>query len=111
MHIANTRIKNIANIDTEIGQLDYAVPLAVLCELESLSNDTKKGAMARLTLQYIQNYQVLPIIGSFADDAIVKHIRDNGGIVATMDIELKQKIKTLGGSIISVANDRILLER
>ena len=110
MHIANTRIKNIANIETEIGSLDYFVPTIVLQELENLTNDIKKGTNAKSTLEYIKNFQKIEIAGSFADDAILDYVKKNGGIVATMDKELKNKIKNLGASIISVGNDRIVLE-
>ena len=111
MHIANTRIKNIANIETEIGQLDYFVPDIVLQELETLSNDKKKGANAKSTLTHIQNFSKIELVGTYADTAILDYIKKYGGMVATMDKELKNKIKNLGGSVISVANDRIILEQ
>lgn len=38
------------------------------------------------------------------------HVKQNGGIVATIDIELKIKIKENGGTVLSLANDRIVLE-
>lgn len=34
----------------------------------------------------------------------------NHGIVATIDVELKRRIKENGGSILSVSNDKIVLE-
>ena len=110
MHIANTRIKNITNIETEIGSLDYFVPSIVLHELENLTNDTKKSPNAKSTLEYIKNFKKIEITGSFADNAILDYVKKNGGIVATMDKELKNKIKNLGASVISVGNDRIVLE-
>ena len=111
MHIANTRIKNITNVETEIGQLDYIVPLVVLHELENLTKDEKKGSNANSALNYIQNFKMNEIFGIFADRAILEYVKHNGGIVATMDKELKNKIKELGGSVISIANDRIVLEK
>lgn len=38
------------------------------------------------------------------------HVQQNGGMVATIDIELKRKIKESGGTVLSLANDRIILE-
>ena len=111
MHIANTRIKNIVNVETEIGQLDYIVPLVVFQELENLTKDEKKGSNANSTLNYIQNFKMNEISGNFADKAILEYVKHNGGIVATMDRELKNKIKEFGGSVISIANDRIVLEK
>jgi rRNA-processing protein FCF1 len=37
-------------------------------------------------------------------------VQKNHGIIATIDSELKRRIKENGGSILSVANDRIILE-
>jgi len=40
----------------------------------------------------------------------LNYIKENGGIVATIDKELKYKIKNFGGSVISIANNIIVLE-
>jgi hypothetical protein len=37
-------------------------------------------------------------------------VKKHGGIIGTMDKELKQKVKNVGGSIMSYSNDRIVLE-
>ena len=50
------------------------------------------------------------ISGTSVDDAIVLHVKKNGGIVATIDIELKKRIKENNGTVLSLANDRIVLE-
>ena len=111
IHISNTRIKNLANIETEIGQLDYVIPSIVVKELEKLSNDPKKDIKAKSTLENIKNFKKMEMSDDFADIAILDYIEKNGGgIVATMDKELKNKVKNLGGSVISIANDRIVLE-
>lgn len=52
----------------------------------------------------------MEIFGTKVDDALVSHVKKDGGIVATIDIELKRKIKENGGTILSLANDRIILE-
>ena len=110
IHIANTRIKNIANLETEIGSLNYVVPSVVTHELENLVNDPKKGNKAESALNYIKNFKKIEILGNFADNAILDYITNHTGIVATMDRELKNKVKDLGSSIISISNDRIVLE-
>ncbi len=38
------------------------------------------------------------------------YAKKNGGIIATIDIELKRRVKKNGGSIVSLASDRIVLE-
>ena len=50
------------------------------------------------------------IRGKKADVAILDFIKENRSIVATMDKELKNKIKQSGSSILSIHNDKIVLE-
>lgn len=52
----------------------------------------------------------MKISGKTVDDALISHVKKNGGLVATIDIALKRAIKENGGTIISLANDRIILE-
>ena len=52
----------------------------------------------------------IKLSGKSVDDALVLHVMKNGGIVATLDVQLKKRIKENGGSILSVANDKIILE-
>jgi len=110
IHLATKRIKNISTLDTEIGQLQFVVPDVVETELESLSKEPNKKLDAQKTLEYIKKLKKIPLSGKFADNVIISHIQKHGGIVATLDKELKNKIKNLGGSIISLSNDRIVLE-
>ncbi|MGI0007898.1 MAG: hypothetical protein ACREAR_07895 [Nitrosotalea sp.] len=46
--VASTRIKNISNVETEIGALEYVVPNMVVKELERLALDDKKKALLRM---------------------------------------------------------------
>lgn len=108
--LATKRIKNISKIDTEIGQLKFVVPTVVKNELQNLTLDPKKEKDAIATLNYIKNFKKIGIEGNFADRGILEHIKIHGGIVATTDKELKNKIKTSGGSVLSISNNRIVLE-
>ena len=46
--VASTRIKNISNVETEIGALEYVVPNMVVKELERLVLDDKKKALSKM---------------------------------------------------------------
>lgn len=52
----------------------------------------------------------MTITGRSVDDAIVMYVQKNGGMVATIDAELKRRVKQSGGTVLSLANDRIILE-
>ncbi|MFQ5440905.1 MAG: PIN domain-containing protein [Nitrosopumilaceae archaeon] len=110
IHFATHRIKNIDNIDIEIGPLSFVVPKVVQNELLNLKNDIKKKQDILTTLDFIKNFKIIPMDGKFADKELINYVKNNGGIIGTMDKELKKEIKKFGGSIISFSNDRIVLE-
>ena len=110
IHLSTRKIKNLDSVNTEIGQIQFVVPSAVLNELEKLSKTQEKKQDATITLVFAQNLKTIEMSGKFADQAIIDHVRKHGGITATMDKELKDKIKMLGGSVISFSNDKIVLE-
>ncbi len=110
IHIATKRIKNISNLETEIGQVQFLVPHVVIKELEKLSKQDEKKQEILATVNYSKNLKKISISGKFADQALIDHIKQHGGIIATMDKELKKKIKNFGGSIMSLSNNRIVLE-
>ena len=110
IHLATKRIKNIDNIDVEIGTLSFVVPRVVQDELFNLKNDIKKKQDILDTLNFIKNFKIIPIHGKFADKELINFVKKNGGIIGTMDKELKKEIKKNGGSIISFSNDKMVLE-
>ena len=110
IHLANNKIKNIENLDTDIGEIQFIVPNVVKSELEKLANVSNKKQIANATLDYIKNFKTITISGNFADKSIIDFVKKNGGMIATVDKELKNKIKKIGGSIVSLSNNRIILE-
>ena len=110
IHLATHRITNINSIETEIGSLSFIVPEIVKKELEHLAEDPDKSTAATQTLEHIKNFKTNLITGKTADLGILDFVEKNGGMVATMDRELKTKIKQVGGSVLSIHNDKIVLE-
>ena len=110
MHLATHRITNISDLETEIGNLSFVVPEIVKKELEHLAEDPDKNTAATQTLEHIKNFKTNSITGRTADIGILDFVGKNGGLVATMDKELKSKIKEVGGSVLSIHNDKIVLE-
>ena len=110
IHLCTRKIKNLDSVNIEIGQIQFVVPSVVLNELERLSRTPKKKEDAVRTLEFARNLRTVQISGKFADQVIIEHVRKHGGIIATIDKELKNKIKSLNGSIISFSNDKIVLE-
>ena len=48
MLLASRRIKNISNIETEIGTIEYVVPDMVIRELERITMDDKKKVSLKM---------------------------------------------------------------
>ena len=110
IHLATNRIKNLDNLDVEIGQISFVVPQVVKNELFELEKNPEKKQDVQSTLKYIKNLKIIPILGSFADKELLDYVLKNRVIVATMDKELKKQIKNNGSSIMSFSNNKIILE-
>lgn len=110
IHLATKRIKNIDNLDVEIGSISFVVPEVVLTELNKLQKIAEKKQDIAMTLNFIKNLKIIPICGSFADKELLDYVKINRSIIGTMDKALKKQIKQAGGSIISLSNDKIVLE-
>jgi len=110
IHLSTHKIKNIDSVNTEIGQIQFVVPSPVLNELIKLSKTQKKKQDAITTLEFARSLKTTQMSGKFADQAIIERVRKRGGIIAAVDNELKNKIKSLNGSVMSFSNDKIVLE-
>lgn len=110
IHLATRRIKNISTFETEIGSLQFVLPDVVVNELQNLSKNEKKKHDILATIDFSQKLKKISISGKFADKALIDYVKQHGGIVGTMDKDLKNLIKKNGGSIVSFSNDRIVLE-
>ena len=110
IHLATHRITNLSDLETEIGRIEFIVPDIVIQELKHLSEDKEKNKIATVTLDFIKDFKTNSITGKTADLGILDFVEKNCGIVATMDRELKVMIKQVGGSVLSIHNDKIVLE-
>jgi len=110
IHLATRRIKNIDNLDTEIGSISFTVPEVVKNELNKLQQIPEKNKEITITLNFIKNFKIIPINGIYADQELINYVKNNRSIIGTMDKGLKNKIKKLDSSILSIHNDKIVLE-
>ena len=110
IHLATRRIKNIDNLDMEIGSISFVVPEVVSNELIKLQEIPEKNQEITMTLNFIKKFKIISINGTYADQAFIHHVKNNRSIIGTMDKVLKNKIKKLGSSILSIHNDKIVLE-
>ena len=110
IHLATKRIKNIDNLDVEIGSISFVVPEVVKNELIKLQEIPEKNQEIIVTLNFIKKFKIISINGDYADQELINYVKNNRSIIGTMDRDLKNKIKKLGSSILSIHNDKIILE-
>lgn len=110
IHLATKRIKNIDNLDVEIGSISFIIPEVVKNELVKLQQIPEKNQEITVTLNFIKKFKTIPICGNYADQELTNYVKHNRSIIGTMDKELKNKIKQLGSSILSIHNNKIILE-
>ena len=110
IHLATRRIKNIDNLDVEIGSISFIVPDVVKNELTKLEKIPEKKQEISTTLNFIKKFKTISITGTFADEKLLDYVKVKKSIIGTMDKTLKRQIKQAGGSVISFSNDRIVLE-
>lgn len=110
IHLANNRIKNLHTLDTDIGSVRFVVPDTVISELTKLTQNPEKKESALAALDHIKSFKVIQFGGSFADSEFISYVKSHGGVVATMDRDLKASLKKLGGSVMSISNNKIVLE-
>ncbi len=110
IHLATKRIKNIDNLDVEIGSICFIIPEVVKNELVKLQQIPEKNQEITVTLNFIKNFKTIHICGNYADQELINYVKHNRSIIGTMDKELKNKIKQLGSSILSIHNNKIVLE-
>lgn len=110
IHLATRRIKNIDNLDTEIGSIYFTVPEVVKNELIRLQQIPEKNQEITATLNFIKKLKIIPINGVYANQELINYVKNNRSIIGTMDKDLKNKIKKLDSSILSIHNDKIVLE-
>ena len=110
IHLATKRIKNIDNLDIEIGSISFIVPEVVKNELIRLQEIPEKNQEVTIALNFIKKFKTIPINGNYADQELINYVKNNRSIIGTMDKGLKNKIKKLDSSILSIHNDKIVLE-
>ena len=110
IHLATKRIKNIDNLDMEIGSISFVVPEVVKNELIKLQEIPEKNQEIIVSLNFIKKFKIISINGDYADQELINYVKNNRSIIGTMDKALKNKIKKFDSSILSIHNDKIILE-
>lgn len=110
IHLATKKIKNYDRFVIDMGSLSFLVPNVVFLELTKLKINSNKKTDIEKTIELIQKFKKVSINGNYADEEILNYTKKHKSFVATIDKELKRKIKLYGGTIISLHNNNLIIE-
>ncbi len=116
MMIAEKRMDVFRQIETVLrGKVDFIASKMVLEELTRIAKEkSQRGRRARLALKLAEKSKIdlaNPTAGESTDDHLTRLARETGGIVATGDAELRERLRNANMPVIYVRKDsRIAVE-
>lgn len=111
--MATKPVKGFERMLDELGLAGLVVLEDTLKELERLSRSSSKvkASRASLALQYASKFEKAPSIGPGpVDEKIAAYALDKGFIIATMDEDLRRKLRSLGITTITCKDDVVVVE-
>ncbi len=108
--LASRPVKMLDALEGELGRIDFVVPSVVIEELKRLARSAgaKRADAARLALEAAKNFQIIPVEGRHADEAITDYALKHRCYVATVDNDLKNRLKRSGIGVVTLSQDRIM---
>jgi uncharacterized protein len=115
MVLVSTPLKRMTKIEMELGGLTLLVPNVVIGELQRLETRAgpKRSLIARTAIE-IANSKLrivdLPNCGGQVDEAILEFAKASNCAVATLDRNLKIALRRNNILIISLSNNKLIVE-
>lgn len=109
--LASKPVKKFDELENEIGKIDFVVPSLVINELGELVRTAgiKRSNAARLALELANKFKTIQFQGTSADEAIIDYASKQKCLVATIDDALRNKLKNNDISVITLANDKLIV--
>lgn len=109
--LATKPVKKFDELENEIGKIDFVVPSLVINELRKLvrTAEVKRSNAARLALELANKFKTIQFQGTSADEAIIDYASKQKCLVATIDYALRNKLKSNGISVVTLANDKLIV--
>jgi uncharacterized protein len=115
MVLVSTPLKRMTKIEMEVGKLTFLVPNVVIGELQRLETRAgpKRSLIARTAIE-IANSKLriveLPNWVGRVDEAILNFAKSSDCAVATLDRNLKIALRRNNILVISLSNNRLIIE-
>lgn len=109
--IANKPVKGLEELEVRLGKIDFLVPTIVINELNKLasSRGMKRAKEARLALDLVNKFKKVKLDGMVADEAIIDYVTRKRCMAATIDDEMKKRLKRDGINVITLSNNKLVV--
>ncbi|MEM2873327.1 MAG: hypothetical protein QXD82_04060 [Nitrososphaerales archaeon] len=110
--LASKPLKFIEELEEMLGKVELLVLEDTVKELEAISKrpSVKKAKQAKLALDFVMKLkQITYAYEGSVDDKILKYAKENEFIVATMDRELRKRLRNMGLSVITLSGNRLMI--
>ncbi len=109
--LSNKPTKGLDDLEARLGKINLLIPTAVIKELNKLisSAGIKRAKEAKNTLESINKFKTVELQGANADEAILDYASKHKCIAATIDDELKNKLKNNGINVITLSNNKLIM--
>ena len=113
MVLVSKPIKRVANIESQLGRLDFLVPDIVVRELERLAQyaGTKRSGLAQTALELARAKfsKVAVAPAKHVDDSIIEFAMVQRCAVATIDTDLRRRLIANQVLVLSLSNDNLII--
>ncbi|MEM3427604.1 MAG: PIN domain-containing protein [Nitrososphaerales archaeon] len=107
-------IKRIEELELKLGKVEFVVLDATIKELEKLASATGvKAKKASAALEYVKNLKRVNVvnINSDTDLTISRYAAKHRSAVATLDQELRRRLKETGVTVLTLRDDNLWIDR
>ncbi|MFQ6135235.1 MAG: PIN domain-containing protein [Nitrososphaerales archaeon] len=111
--VANTPAHRFEGVKESLGRVEPAVLDAVIDELHTISSraPAKRAKAARRALEYASRLKRISYSeGEGVDDKILKYAESSGAVVATIDSELRSRLRAVGVPVVSRRGNRLVVD-
>ncbi len=114
MFIVSTPAEKIETLQQSFGKIELVVLNSVIDELKSLCNraSPKRAKAAKFALSFALESKIIVYNkGNTVDDKILNYASSHGAIVATLDSELRHRLKNKGVTVVLYRGNLLTIDK
>lgn len=96
-------------LEDHLGKIEFVIPTIVIRELNRIASlaGIKRSKEAKLALELANKFKIIELEGAAADDVITAYAVRHKCFAATIDSELKNKLRRNSVNVITLSNNRL----